>query len=49
VPIRDPGDRTRILDFWYAVTFERAGTDLQELEAELWRALGLEKAATTRR
>jgi hypothetical protein len=49
VPIRDPGDRTRILDFWYEVTFERAVADLQELEAELRSALALEKAATAKR
>lgn len=45
VPIRDPGDRTRTLDTWYEVWFERPISDLNELESELRLALALEKSA----
>ena len=45
VPIRDPGDRTRTLDTWYEVWFERPVSDLNELENELRIALSLEKSA----
>ena len=45
VPIRDPGDRTRTLDTWYEVWFERPVSDVNELESELRIALALEKSA----
>jgi hypothetical protein len=45
VPIRDPGDRTRTLDTWYEVWFERSVSDVTELESELRIALSLEKSA----
>jgi hypothetical protein len=45
VPIRDPGDRTRTLDTWYEVWFERPVNDVNELESELRIALSLEKSA----
>lgn len=46
VPIHDPGDRTRTLDTWYEVAFERSVGDVQELLAELRFAMGLEKTVT---
>lgn len=49
VPIPDPGDRSRILDTWYEVSFERPVADLDELEQELRVALSMEKSATNRR
>ena len=45
VPIHDPCDRTKILDHWYEVTFERTVADLDELEGELHAAMALEKSA----
>jgi hypothetical protein len=45
VPIQDPGDRTRTLDTWYEVAFERPVGDLDELASELKYALGLAKTA----
>lgn len=45
VPIRDPGDRSRTLDTWYEVWFERPVSDVNELETELRIALTLEKSA----
>jgi hypothetical protein len=46
VPIHDPGDRTKTLDTWYEVLFERTVGDTEELEAELRSALSLEKSAS---
>jgi hypothetical protein len=45
VPIHDPGDRTRTLDTWYEVWFERPVSDVTELDGELRAALALEKSA----
>jgi hypothetical protein len=45
VPIQDPGDRSRTLDTWYEVWFERPLDDPAELETELRAALAIEKAA----
>lgn len=45
VPIHDPGDRSRTLDTWYEVWFERPVNDLAELDGELRAALALEKSA----
>lgn len=49
VPIYDPGDRSKTLDTWYEVLFERAVVDLEELATELREALALEKSAAGRR
>ena len=48
VPVRDPGDRSRTLDTWYEVTFERKLDGDGELGAELRYALSLEKTVTRR-
>jgi len=45
VPVPDPGDRSRTLDTWYEVSFERAVADEPELFAELRYALGVPKTA----
>ena len=45
VPVFDPGDRTRTLDTWYEVRFERKAADLDEVITELRAALALEKSA----
>lgn len=45
VPIHDPGDRTRTLDIWHEVTFQRAVADVDELYEELRYALGVDKTA----
>jgi len=45
VPIHDPGDRTRTLDIWHEVTFQRGVADLAELYEELRYAMGVEKSA----
>jgi hypothetical protein len=45
VPIHDPGDRSRTLDTWYEVAFEKGVADLDELAAELSYAIGLAKTA----
>jgi hypothetical protein len=47
VPVADPGDRTRTLDTWYEVSFERPVADLDELFTELRYAMELEKTVTT--
>jgi hypothetical protein len=44
VPIADPGDRSRTLDTWYEVWFERPIDDSADLETELRAALAVEKA-----
>lgn len=46
VPIHDPGDRARVLDTWYEVTFERAAADVDELIRELKQAVHWAKVAT---
>lgn len=45
VPIHDPGDKTRTLDIWHEVTFEKAVGDMTELFEELRYAMGVEKTA----
>ncbi|MBN2197562.1 MAG: hypothetical protein JW751_32585 [Polyangiaceae bacterium] len=45
VPIRDPGDRSQILDTWHEVTFVRTVHSLEELVEELRIALPIEKTA----
>lgn len=45
VPVYDPGDRTRILDTWYEVRFERKAPDLEHVVAEVRAALAIEKCA----
>ncbi len=44
VPIHDPGDRSRTLDTWYEVTFEKPVADVAELVTELRYSLSLDKA-----
>ncbi|GMV15846.1 MAG: hypothetical protein HS104_02620 [Polyangiaceae bacterium] len=46
VPIHDPGDKTRVLDTWYEVAYERAIGDAAELMPELRVALEWPKVAT---
>lgn len=46
VPIHDPGDRERVLDTWYEVTFERPVADAATLMAELRAAFTWPKVAT---
>jgi hypothetical protein len=46
VPIRDPGDRSRTLDTWYEVSFEKPVSDLPELLDELRYALSLDKTTS---
>ena len=46
VPIHDPGDKTRVLDTWYEVAFERSITDAADLMPELRVALEWPKVAT---
>lgn len=46
-PVADPGDRSRTLDTWYEVSFERRVSDLDELFTELRYALELEKTVTS--
>jgi hypothetical protein len=46
VPIADPGDRSRTLDTWYEVSFQKAVASLEELGTELRLALKLEKTAS---
>lgn len=45
VPIHDPGDRSRTLDVWYEVAFEKRVESLEGLSAELKYALGVIKTA----
>lgn len=45
VPIHDPGDRSRTLDVWYEVAFEKRVESLNLLYAELKYALGVLKTA----
>lgn len=46
VPIHDPGDRSRVLDTWYEVGYERPVADATELVTELKAALGWAKVAS---
>ena len=46
VPIHDPGDKTRVLDTWYEVSYERTVADAAELMPELRLALEWPKVAT---
>jgi hypothetical protein len=48
VPVRDPGDRSRTLDTWYEITFERKLESDAELAGELRLALALEKTVAAR-
>jgi hypothetical protein len=43
VPIFDPGDRSRTLDTWYEITFERGVADVTTLLEEVRYALGTER------
>jgi hypothetical protein len=45
IPIRDPGDKSRTLDTWYEVTYQKPVADESELLAELHRAVRLPKTA----
>ena len=49
VPIHDPGDRSRTLDTWFEVWFERDVDDVEELARELRVALAFEKSALASR
>jgi hypothetical protein len=46
VPIHDPGDRSRTLDTWYEVSFQKRVSDLTELVEELRYALSLDKTTS---
>lgn len=46
VPIHDPGDKSRLLDTWYEVAFERSVSDEGELVPELKASLEWQKIAT---
>ena len=46
VPVHDPGDRSRILDTWYEVAFEKPVDSEHALFEELRYALQLEKTAS---
>lgn len=46
VPIHDPGDRSRLLDTWYEVAYERPVSDQSELLSELQQALAWAKVAS---
>lgn len=46
VPVRDPGDKERILDTWCELTLERKVSSVAELMDELRRALSLDKTAS---
>jgi hypothetical protein len=46
VQIPDPSDRSRTLDTWYEVSFQKPVADLEELYTELRYALQLEKMAS---
>jgi hypothetical protein len=46
VPIHDPGDRERVLDTWYEVSYQREVADEAELVAELRAAFAWPKVAT---
>jgi hypothetical protein len=45
VPIRDPSDKSRTLDTWYEVTYERPVRDETELYSELRFAIAVVKVA----
>jgi hypothetical protein len=44
VRINDPGDRSRTLDTWYEVAFDKPVVDAEQLAAEIRYALGVGKA-----
>ncbi|MFO0571197.1 MAG: hypothetical protein U0263_36545 [Polyangiaceae bacterium] len=46
VPIHDPGDKSRVLDTWYEVSFERLIGDPSDLIPELRTVLSWPKVAT---
>jgi hypothetical protein len=46
-PMHDPADRSRTLDTWYEVSFEKAVTTIEEAMTEVGFALGIEKTART--
>jgi hypothetical protein len=46
VPIHDPGDRSRTLDTWYEVSFQKPVSDVSELVEELRYALSLDKTTS---
>jgi hypothetical protein len=48
VPVRDPGDRSKTLDTWYEVTFERKLDSDADLPDELRLALAFEKTVSAR-
>jgi hypothetical protein len=43
VTINDPGDRSRTLDTWYEVAFDKVVGGIEELPAEIRYAIGLSK------
>jgi hypothetical protein len=49
VPVPDPGDKSRTLETWYEVAFEKAVEDQGRLVEELRYALSLEKTAAPSR
>ncbi len=49
VPIRDPGDKSRTLDTWFEVAFERRVESPERAFAELRRLIALEKTASPAR
>jgi hypothetical protein len=46
VPMVDPSDKTRTLDTWFEVSFEKNVADVSELVTELHFALSLDKMAS---
>src|SRR5687768_9944176 len=46
VPMMDPSDKTRTLDTWFEVSFEKNVADVSELVEELHFALSLDKTAS---
>ena len=46
VPMVDPSDKTRSLDTWFEVSFEKTVADVSELVEELHFALSLDKPAS---
>ncbi len=49
VPIRDPGDKSRTLDTWFEVSFERQVDSTEVIFGELKRLIALEKTASPER
>ncbi len=46
-PMQDPADRSRTLDTWYEVAFEKPVTGIEEALVEVRFALGFEKTVRT--